>query len=326
MTMIDTKKAPQVSVVMAVFNCERYLEDAVESILNQTFQDFEFIIINDGSTDRSGELLDRLASKDVRIRLVHQENTGLTASLNHGLRMAIGELVARMDADDIALPCRFDQQVEFLKNHLDVVLLGGEVELVSEQGLELGPRGQPTDEQEIRRRLLLGDGGVITHPAIMFRRSVAVEVGGYDLRFSTTQDLDLFIRLSERGRITNLPNTVLKWRQHGSSVNRTRSDTWSMMKRMAVRGAIERMGVERYVESIFPIGECFSFPSDSLALSRHARSNDRLASAELFLKLAMRDPATRAEAYDSWVENIILRCWWYVRNRLRRLRRNLSST
>jgi glycosyltransferase involved in cell wall biosynthesis len=322
--MTETEKAPQVSVVMAVYNCERYLEEAVESILNQTFRDFEFIIINDGSTDRSSELLNCLASKDGRIRLVHQENIGLTTSLNHGLYMARGELIARMDADDIALPCRFDHQVGFLQKHQDVVLLGGEVELISEQGVELGPRGQPTDEQEIRRRLLLGDGGVITHPAIMFRRSVALKVGGYDLRFSTTQDLDLFIRLSERGKVTNLPETVLKWRQHGGSVNRTRSDTWSVMKRIAVGGAIERMGVDRYVESVFPMGECFSFPSDSLALSRHARSNDRLASAEFFLRLAMRDPATRAAAYNSWVENTILRCWWYVRDGLRRLRRNLS--
>lgn len=309
-----------ISVVMAVYNCERYLEGAVKSILNQTFEDFEFIIIDDGSTDGSGDLLSKYAGQDQRIRLVRQTNTGLTKSLNSGLALARGDYIARMDADDIALPERLQKQLDAFSKDPELVLLGAGVELISEDGIALGLRSQPSEEAEIRRRLLIGDGGALTHPVVMFRRDTVNAIGGYDERFTTTQDLDLFIRLAEQGGVCNLPETLLKWRQHGGSVNHTKSSTWMKMKRMAIQGSIERMGVESFVEGLFPAGETYAFPADNLALARFARAHGRKKSVKIFLNRAIREPKTRMAALEDFIEQQILGLWWLLRNGLRKIR------
>src|SRR4051812_26679567 len=122
--------SPTVSVLMAVYNGEQYLREAVNSILSQTFKDFEFIIIDDGSTDRSPELLASYARADSRVKLISRPNKGLTKSLNEGLHAARGEFVARMDGDDISLPERFERQVSYLREHPEVVLVGSRVEFI----------------------------------------------------------------------------------------------------------------------------------------------------------------------------------------------------
>jgi glycosyltransferase involved in cell wall biosynthesis len=317
--MSTPSNPPIVSVVMAVYNSERYLEEAIQSILNQTFRDFELIIIDDGSTDKSTEILKKYAGLDTRIRLVTHENKGLTKSLNVGLSMARGEFIARMDGDDVADLSRFAKQLNAFKRDSNLVLLGSEVELITEDGFPLGPRGQPSEEVEIRRRLLQGDSGVVTHPAVMFRANVAQSIGGYDERFSTTQDLDLFLKLSELGTIGNLPETLLQWRQHEKSVNRTKSNTWAAMKRLAVAAAIGRIGVERYLEQVFPFGTTFSFPQSPLELSRLARRKGRRESAKLLLLSAIKDPANQRIAIEEWIENAILGVWWKIRNGIRRI-------
>ena len=324
--MTLTEEKPQISVIMAVHNGGRYLEVAVESILNQTFRDFEFIIMDDGSTDGSGEVLRSLSERDSRISLIQQENTGLTKSLNRLLALAKGEYIARMDGDDIATPERLEKQLQAFVENSDLVLLGAEVELITEDGITLGLRSQPHEEIEIRRRLLLGDGGALTHPVVMFRRDTANAVGGYDERFTTTQDLDLFIRLAEQGRVFNLPEILLKWRQHGGSVNHTKSDTWMKMKRMAINGAIKRMGVEQFVEGLFPAGEKYSFPKNALELARFARAHDRKKSAKTLLNRAIREPETRSAAVEDLIEQRILGIWWILRNGLRRIKRLIKRS
>ena len=318
--MTLTEEKPQISVVMAVHNCERYLEEAVKSILNQTFKDFEFNIIDEGSTDGSRDTLRRLTVRDSRIVAIQQDNVGLTKSLNRGLALAKGEYIARMDADDIALPERLQKQLDAFNKDPELVLLGAGVELISEDGLALGLRSQPSEEAEIRRRLLIGDGGALTHPVVMFRRDTVNAIGGYDERFTTTQDLDLFIRLAEQGGVCNLPETLLKWRQHGGSVNHTKSSTWMKMKRMAIQGSIERMGVESFVEGLFPAGETYAFPADNLALARFARAHGRKKSAKFFLNRAIREPKTRMAALEDFIEQQILGLWWLLRNGLRKIR------
>ena len=324
--MTLTEEKPQISVVMAVYNCDQYLDEAVDSILNQTFEDFEFIIIDDGSTDGSRDTLRRLTERDSRIVAIQQDNVGLTKSLNRGLALAKGEYIARMDGDDIATPERLEKQLQAFVENPDLVLLGAGVELISEDGLALGRRNQPREEIEIRRRLLLGDGGALTHPVVMFRRDTANAIGGYDERFTTTQDLDLFIRLAEQGRVFNLPEILLKWRQHGGSVNHTKSDTWMKMKRMAINGAIKRMGVEQFVEGLFPAGEKYSFPKNALELARFARAHDRKKSAKTLLNRAIREPETRSAAVEDLIEQRILGIWWILRNGLRRIKRLIKRS
>src|SRR5213082_3006291 len=130
--------SPVVSVLMPVYNAQRYLPAAVESILGQTFRDFEFIIIDDGSTDRSGEILRKFAAEDPRIKLISRPNTGYVVALNEALSCASGEFVARMDADDISLPTRFERQVAYLREHTDCVLVGTNVITMDSDGAMIG--------------------------------------------------------------------------------------------------------------------------------------------------------------------------------------------
>jgi glycosyltransferase involved in cell wall biosynthesis len=244
--------APDISVIMAVHNGRNFLPEAIDSILGQTLRSLEFIIIDDGSSDGSSELLDAYAARDSRLRVIHQKNCGLTVSLNHGLTVARAPLIARMDGDDISMPDRLEKQARFLKAHEDHVLVGSEVLMISPEGSPLRDRGHSQVHGSIRRELLLGYGSALTHPAVMFRKSALEKIGPYDVDFSTMQDLDLFLRLSEVGNVANLAKVLLHWRQHPQSVNRTRSATWSHYKQLALHKTLSRIGLEQYLKESFP--------------------------------------------------------------------------
>ena len=213
------KTAPAISVIMSVHNGEEFLAEAVESILGQTFGNFEFIIINDGSSDRSGEILEGFAKKDGRIKLIEQENLGLTKSLNKGLNRAKGKYIARMDADDIALPERFAQQTAYLDAHPECVALGSKILFIDPFGLPLWESKHELSHDGIDAQLLTGSGSAISHPAVTIRGDALKAVGGYREHLDTAQDLDLFLRLAEYGKVANLGQILLKYRLHLSSVN-----------------------------------------------------------------------------------------------------------
>jgi glycosyltransferase involved in cell wall biosynthesis len=288
--------APAISVLMAVHNGEKFLAEAVESILNQSFGDFEFVIVDDGSVDNSKRMLSAYAARDTRIRLISQVNQGLTKSLNTALQLARGEFIARFDADDISLPRRFEQQVSALRSNATLVLIGSEVELITDDGLFLGVRGHATSHHEIRKRLLLGDGSALTHPAVMIRRSSLTGIGGYDETFTVAQDLDLFLRLSEIGGVSNLPYTLLLWRQHDSSVNRTRTALWAEVKRRAIKNTINRIGAAEYAKALFYRAETIFPSSDLLSLGSFAEQRGRYDSATKIYLRAMRDAKLRRPA------------------------------
>jgi glycosyltransferase involved in cell wall biosynthesis len=207
---------PTVSVLMPVHNAERYLAEAVESILGQTFADFEFLIIDDGSTDRSRAILERYAAHDERIHLTSRPNTGYTVALNELLGLARGELVARMDADDVALPERLARQVEFLGAHAEVVCVGTAVHMIDAAGRFLRDVHPGMDHEEIQKRALAGDCP-LNHPSVMMRRAAVEAVGRYHPEFEPAEDLDLWLRLGEVGRLVNLPEVLMKYRQHVAS-------------------------------------------------------------------------------------------------------------
>jgi glycosyltransferase involved in cell wall biosynthesis len=234
--------APTISVVMSVFNAGPYLRQAVESVLGQSFGDFEFIIIDDGSSDGSGDHLRAYAGRDPRIRLTVRENKGLTVTLNEALTQARGEFVARMDCDDLSLPTRFAAQLAYLRADPSIVCAGGHFELIDEKGRLLTRLRPPSDDASIQRLLLAGHTA-ICHPAAMMRRDAVMRVGGYDPYFKTTQDLDLWLRLGEVGRLGNVPEVVLKFRQHGGSVSETRRQEQRRYGREAVERAWKRRGI-----------------------------------------------------------------------------------
>jgi glycosyltransferase involved in cell wall biosynthesis len=215
--------APLISVCLPVYNTERYVAQAVESILNQTLGDFELLILDDGSTDGSLEILRRYADRDPRIRLTSRPNKGLAASLNELIDQSRGEFLARMDADDIALPERFARQVEYLRAHPEYVLIGCRVRVID-------PEGDPMcdwctqQEHEAIDTCYLG-GNVITaicHPAFMMRRDAVLAVGKYRL-FEVSEDIDLVLRLAEYGRIANVPDVLLQYRMHARNISKAAS-------------------------------------------------------------------------------------------------------
>lgn len=208
---------PPVSVIMAVHNDNNFLSHAIESIQRQTFGDFEFIIIDDGSFDGSSETLKYFATQDSRIQLITQERRGLTKSLNAGIRLSRGQLIARMDADDIAEPIRLQAQVKYLCDHPDVVCLGAQALKIDEDGDPVELWNVPTDHNEIVKELLKGHGGKIIHPLFLMRRESLMKLGGYNERYLFAQDYDLLLRLAEIGTLANLPDTLLRYRIHSAS-------------------------------------------------------------------------------------------------------------
>ena len=242
---------PVISVVMSVWNGQRYLAEAVESILGQTFSDFEFIIIDDGSTDNSLKILEHYAARDRRIRLLPRENRGLVCSLNEGIAISRGELIARMDADDVSLPNRFAEQVSFLRANEDCVIVGTEVLMIDPDGDPLAIRGHQFDSDLIDRECLLGHGNALTHPSVMIRKSILKEVGFYDPDMVAVEDLDLYLRLCERGKAHNLQVVLLHYRQHPQSVNRLCHKQWEAGKQLAIQRTIQRRGVDVYLRGLF---------------------------------------------------------------------------
>jgi glycosyltransferase involved in cell wall biosynthesis len=207
---------PLVSVVMSVYDGRPYLKEAVRSILDQTFGDFEFIIINDGSKDGSKETLDRLSETDDRIRLVHQENRGLTPSLNRGLNLARGKYIARMDADDISHPERLKRQIDFLETNPEIGVVGTWIEWVTPEGEPKMVWRLPTDPDLIAWKLLFNT--CLDHPSIVARNSLLEELGGYAEWAICAQDYELWTRAVRQSQLANMPQVLLKHRQHEEAI------------------------------------------------------------------------------------------------------------
>jgi glycosyltransferase involved in cell wall biosynthesis len=211
---------PVVSVLLAVHNGGAFLDEAIHSILDQTFPDFELLVIDDGSTDDS---YNRAAAfKDPRIRILRNEtNIGLTRSLNRGLAEASGEYIARQDADDISLPNRFAAQVQYLRSRLDVVLVGTSAVRINQKGMMVGTNDMPVTHETIRWASVLDNP--FLHTSVMFRRNVVQECGGYDEQYAVCQDYALWTRLAARHQVANLPERLVLMREHPRSMTRSQT-------------------------------------------------------------------------------------------------------
>lgn len=207
-----------VSVVMGTYNTERYLREAVDSILSQTFADFEFIVVDDGSEDGSCRLLQ--SYDDPRLRVHSRPHEGFTQSLNLGLKLAAGRYVARMDGDDIAAPTRLERQVSYLEQHPRVGILGSACYRVDEAGRRLATWVPPESDEAIRRAMVRHNP--FLHPTVMIRRSAIEVAGGYDERFTAAEDYDLWFRIARSYQLANLPDPLMSLRGHRSSITSTR--------------------------------------------------------------------------------------------------------
>lgn len=210
---------PTISVVMSVYNAEEYLEESIDSILNQTYSNFEFIIIDDCSTDSSFAILKEYATKDSRIKLLQKKENkgtqGFIENLNWGLEEARGKYIARMDADDISHPTRFEKQVDFLDNNPSVFIIGAQLDLINEKNEIIGEKLASTDNEEIQERMLKTIQ--LFHPVIMFRN----EGLRYREKVWYCEDYELYLRLmSKQKKMANLPIKLLKYRVLENSISR----------------------------------------------------------------------------------------------------------
>ena len=242
---------PTISVVMPVYNAQRYVAEAIESILGQTFRDFEFLIIDDGSTDGSLAILERYAAQDSRIRLWSGPNEGYVPRLNEMLHQARGDLIGRMDADDVSFPDRFARQVEFLRSHPEVDVVGGARENIDSKGRFLFVSREAEDHDGIQSQLLNGICP-ISHPSVLMRRKAVLAVGGYRAEMMPAEDADLWLRMGERGRLANLADVVLRYREHDLSVSSLRNEEQCQLFQVAANEACDRRGIPRRELNIQP--------------------------------------------------------------------------
>lgn len=264
-------QAPAISVLMPVRNGERFLPEAIESILSQTLADLELVVVDDGSTDSTPRILERAAAADARV-VVHRREPGrnLAQVLNLAAQLSRGALLARLDADDVAGRDRLRRQAEFLAAHPEVALLGGQVTLVDERGREFGRAEYPLGDAALQDALRTGNPFV--HSAVTMRRAAFEEVGGYRENFDHGEDLDLWLRLAARHRLANLPDVVAEYRIHGTQLTLRKQEEQAMFAAAARASAAARAET-----GTDPFGD--ADPIDEAFLLSHGVSREELAAS-----------------------------------------------
>lgn len=280
-----------ITVLMPVYNGERFLRPAMESILAQTYADFELLVLDDGSTDKSGEIV--RSFRDQRIRLCSLEHHGLIATLNVGLRESRGQWIARMDCDDVALSDRFQRQWDHVSHNPDIVALGGAAEIIDGLGCRTGERSTPPADHGslVANLTFCGNGPSLIHPTVLLRTDAVRQVSGYRTQFPVCEDADLWLRLARAGRLASLPEPVLLLRKHGDNISvlKYQVSTESALAAAVCHTVCQRTGIDP-VESL---PEAW----DACRTRIHAEVEDRRL---MRVKIARRRFAERIRSRSLW--------------------------
>jgi Glycosyl transferase family 2 len=242
-------KTCTISVVMVVCNVERFLAESIQSILGQTFGDFEFVIADYGSTDDTKAIVASYAARDSRVRFREILRCGLAEARNAACRLARGQYIAIMDADDIAVPERLMWELEFMEAHPDVGVLGGAKEWIDATGRLLFTNGDPVEDHNIRSALAVRCA--FCQPTVLMRTDAFTSVGGYRAAFEPAEDYDLWLRISERFKLANLDQVVLKYRLHPYQVSfrRRKQQTLSVLAAQ-VSASLRRNGAPDVLDMV----------------------------------------------------------------------------
>jgi glycosyltransferase involved in cell wall biosynthesis len=244
MSDLNRASRPAASVIIPVFNTVKYLEKALDSVLGQTFTDFEVLLLDDGSNDGSSEILDRYQAADSRCRVYHWPNRGIIATRNEGNRLAKADILILMDSDDICLPDRFDKQMRYLNDHPDCVAVGSRILLIDAEDMPITVMGGCFSHEQIDSTNMGGIDAAFFQPTAAVRKSAMDQAGGYRAEYPSAEDFDLFLRLAEIGRLVNLPEVLLKYRQHLSSIGYRQGSQQADSARRAIQDACLRRGLD----------------------------------------------------------------------------------
>lgn len=242
-----TVREPVVSVVMPVYQAAAFLAEAIESLLAQSHPDFELIAVDDGSTDGSDRILEHFAKRDARVLVVRTRHEGVIRARNAGLALARAPFIACMDADDVSLPERLSLQVSALTSRPEVVCIGGAFDVIDASNRLLHRVLQPCDHAAILSMALQGRSPICGSNA-MFRRGEVLAIGGYDEAASFVEDLELWLRLAEIGRLANLPDVISRVRFHDASQSATEQERQLDAIRDVVNRAREQRGISARIE------------------------------------------------------------------------------
>ncbi|MEM6585145.1 MAG: glycosyltransferase family A protein [Pseudomonadota bacterium] len=304
---------PRLSVVMSVFNGEATLAAAIECILNQTYRDFEFIIINDGSTDGSLATAQSYAEKDARIRIIDQENTGLTRALQRGVEAAKGDYIARMDADDISLPHRFEKQMALLEANPDMVAVNVDVDHVRIDGtVEATARFRR--DPRLLPLLLCFVNVVGGHGPMIYSRAAYHAAGGYDPEYNLAEDYDLWTRLIDRGPFGAVPEVLYRYTTGHESVSSLNTENQAIIAAKVAQRQFKKVTGTPIDEAV-ALGLYAYWRQD---IPRNALPNVtwRTASALLLATRLFFDqrPELRHEKYET-LRQLSARWWWITKSR-----------
>lgn len=295
--------APEVSVVMSVYNGAAFVGRAVESILSQEGVELEFVIVNDGSTDASGEILHAYARRDPRIRLIEQRNIGLTRALGRGCAEARGSLIARQDADDVSLPGRMRAQMDVLRRHEDVVLAFPWIRSIAPGGEVIGEYTTTAEIDETTRVLRERMIGVPAHGSVMFRRDAYERAGGYREEFYYAQDLDLWLRLAWEGRVAPVPAFLYELQHAPGSISSDRREVQRQFAELALSCYRARRGTGRddeVLERVARLREAARRRAGEPATRLHAATTYLLIGASLESRGSPDAISYYAKALAAW--------------------------
>lgn len=314
MTFAQGKQMPIVSVLLPVHNASAFLKMAIESILNQTFRDFELIVIDDASTDGSAAVLDDLHDPRI-VRISFEENQGIVNALNSALKKVRGQYIARMDADDIAHPSRFEEQVDYLDRHPNTVVVGSWIQGVGDVRRQYIHR-YPVDNDEIKSCLMFENP--FAHPSVMIRRTVLEKLTGpYSPDFPYVEDWELWTRLIRFGEGANIPRPLLQYRIHAKSSSKRFGQIQGASKRKLLQGIYDEATLpfrEEFILCAPPsetkwLRSCFRYYEELLQLSEmNGRLNTIIFARVLQGQLTMR---ARQMAYFGFAP-----AWFVFRNYL----------
>jgi glycosyltransferase involved in cell wall biosynthesis len=282
---------------MPVYNAERFVAQAMQSVLDQTFTDFEFIIINDGSLDRSLQFIQKHGANDGRVVIVSRPNTGIVGALNEGLSLARGEFIARMDADDVCHRQRFERQIEYMGSHPECVAVGSSVVLIDQDDQPIRDMRAETDHQTIDDLHINARAHAMWHPTVMMRRCILNAIGGYRREYETAEDIDLFLRLAEQGRLANLEQALLRYRLHAGSIGARERVRQAQAACNAAKDARIRRGLGPLPDEGWEDDVVLSNPAQHRKWAWWALDGGNVATAR---KHAIRAMSARPLSPESW--------------------------